>query len=116
MTSEGDIDLLLKKPPQWPPLSTVDSHKKLVRPSKLNLVVVPTSENYSGLPYLELRTFPNGSGPDVQDYALVRVRIMGMSDEVFDHIVKEGRCPLCGRAQHELVMCPMMPNELRPFC
>jgi hypothetical protein len=69
-----------------------------------------------GHPYLEMRTFPDGAGPEIEGQYMVRVRIMGMSDETFYRIVKEGRCPLCGKMAHSLAMCPIMPKEMRPFC
>lgn len=50
-----------------------------------------------------------------QGYFL-RVRIYGLSDEDYAAIVERGCCPLCGQPEHPIIMCPRIPNELRPFC
>ena len=91
--SDGE-SATLRNPPLWPPLN------------RNHLL----SDQSSRIPYLEVRT------PYLEVRTGVRVRIAGMSDEEFDQIVREGKCPLCCRDRHELVMCPMMPNEMKPFC
>ena len=59
----------------------------------------------SAIPYVEL-----------MQGCFVRVRIYGMSEDQYNSIVDDGRCPLCGQHEHPIIMCPCMPNELRPFC
>ena len=80
------------------------------------------SPSASGRPGSEEDEVPNAPPPSparptshILQHAL-RVRIMGMSEDMFRRIVEEGRCPLCGNAEHSLPMCPLLPNELRPFC
>jgi len=46
----------------------------------------------------------------------LRVRIDGVSDAAFNAMVRMGCCPLCRQKIHTLSMCPLLPNELRPFC
>ncbi len=46
----------------------------------------------------------------------LRVRIDGVSDDAFNAMVRMGCCPLCRQKIHTLSMCPLLPNELRPFC
>jgi ribosomal protein S28E/S33 len=46
----------------------------------------------------------------------LRVRVEGMTEEVFQAMVRDGQCPLCCQRQHSLEECPLLPNELRPFC
>jgi hypothetical protein len=46
----------------------------------------------------------------------IQVRIEGMNESTFKALVASGICPLCGLANHQLVMCPLLPEELVPFC
>ncbi len=43
------------------------------------------------------------------------VRIAGMSEADYAKIVKDGRCPLCRLKAHDIVDCPLLLDELRPF-
>ena len=69
------------------------------------------------VPYLDVETLPAGAGPEFEGQCIFRVRIIGMTEETFTRMMKEGKCPLCGdKIYHSLAMCPIIPNELRPFC
>ena len=46
----------------------------------------------------------------------VRVRVVGMTEDVFMAMERVGRCPLCRRRGHGLKLCPHLPDDLRPFC
>lgn len=84
-----------------------------VKNDALYLIPPPSRKNRNrrilpGEPYVEAVA----GSPD----GMLRVLIYGMSDDEFETLVNDGRCPLCRKCQHRLAMCPNMPNELRPFC
>ena len=43
------------------------------------------------------------------------VRIEGVSETTYDALVEAGVCPLCNRTGHVTSMCPLLPDEMRPF-
>jgi hypothetical protein len=60
-----------------------------------------------GRRYVQMMT-TSGSG----EY-LIRIRVVGISDQRFRYFVQKGGCPLCSTCTHSIDMCPSLPDEYR---